>query len=79
MAADRGEPIPEGAALDANGNPTTDGRAAAVWLPFGGAKGAGLALLMDALAGAFTGAACAQRKFSSGLHMFRQQVRGSRR
>ena len=30
-----------------------------VTLPFGGAKGAGLALLMDALAGAFTGAAFA--------------------
>lgn len=52
------EPIPEGLALDRDGNPTTDAKKAfeGVCLPFGGAKGAALAMLMDMLAGMYTGA-----------------------
>lgn len=58
-AAQRGEPIPEGLALDKHGRPTTDGQAAfeGVVLPVGGVKGAGLSMLMDVLSGVFTGAA----------------------
>jgi LDH2 family malate/lactate/ureidoglycolate dehydrogenase len=58
-AAQRGEPIPEGLALDKQGRPTTDGAEAfeGVVLPMGGVKGAGLSMLMDVLSGVFTGAA----------------------
>ena len=59
FAAQRGEPIPPGLALDSEGRPTTDGAAAfdGVMLPFGGVKGAALAWMMDVLSGVFTGAA----------------------
>jgi LDH2 family malate/lactate/ureidoglycolate dehydrogenase len=59
FAAQRGEPIPAGLALDRHGRPTTDGREAfeGVVLPVGGVKGAGLSMLMDVLSGVFTGAA----------------------
>ena len=52
-AAQRGEPIPLGWALDADGNPTTDARAglAGSMAPSGGHKGSALALLVDVLAG----------------------------
>lgn len=58
LAAKRGEPIPEGLALDLDGNPTTDAAKAfeGVCLPFGGVKGSVLATLMDLMAGALTGA-----------------------
>lgn len=58
MAAVHGESIPLGLALDADGAPTTDAKKAfeGVCLPFGGAKGAALAMLMDLLAGVLTGA-----------------------
>jgi ureidoglycolate dehydrogenase (NAD+) len=49
QASKSGEPLPEGAALDAEGNPTTDARRAAVPLPLGGAKGSGLALMVECL------------------------------
>jgi L-2-hydroxycarboxylate dehydrogenase (NAD+) len=59
LAAQRGDPIPEGLALDAKGRPTTDAKAAfdGVCLPFGGVKGAALSMLMDILGGVLTGAA----------------------
>ncbi len=59
FAAQRGEPIPEGLALDRQGRPTTDGAEAfkGVVLPMGGVKGAGLSMLMEILSGVFTGAA----------------------
>ena len=58
LAAMRGEPIPEGLALDAEGYPTTDAAKAfeGVCLPFGGVKGSVLATMMDLMAGAFSGA-----------------------
>lgn len=58
LAALHGEPIPEGLALDAEGQPTRDAKKAfeGVCLPFGGVKGAALAMLMDLLAGVLTGA-----------------------
>ncbi|MGF1501955.1 MAG: Ldh family oxidoreductase [Paracoccaceae bacterium] len=59
-AAQQGLPIPEGWALDAAGEATTDAEAAlaGTMLPFGGAKGAALALMVEALA-AIAGAALA--------------------
>jgi ureidoglycolate dehydrogenase (NAD+) len=50
-----GEVLKPGLALDKNGNATTDPRAAAVPLPLGGAKGSGLALLIECLASLVTG------------------------
>ena len=52
-----GEPIPEGWAIDAEGRPTTDPGAAlaGAQLPFGGHKGAALALMVELLAGALIG------------------------
>ncbi|WP_210529723.1 Ldh family oxidoreductase [Rubellimicrobium arenae] len=58
LAAQRGERIPEGLALDRDGVPTTDAQAAfeGVCLPFGGVKGSVLGTLMDLMAGVLTGA-----------------------
>ena len=59
MAANqRGEPIPEGWALDPDGNPTTDAKAAlaGTMIPVGEAKGAALALMVEILAASLTGA-----------------------
>jgi len=50
-----GEPIPEGAALSATGEPTTDSRKASIPLPLGGPKGSGLALMFECLASLLTG------------------------
>ena len=57
MAAARGETIPEGWAVDASGNPTTDPSAAVAgsMLSAGGHKGYGIGLLVEVLAGALTG------------------------
>lgn len=54
----RGEAIPEGWALNAAGQPTTDADAAlkGSMLPAGGAKGFGLGLLVEVLASALAGA-----------------------
>jgi LDH2 family malate/lactate/ureidoglycolate dehydrogenase len=49
QASKTGEPLPEGAALDADGNPTTDPRKATIPLPLGGPKGSGLALMIECL------------------------------
>ena len=58
-AAERGETIPEGWALDEHGRPTTDAAAAyrGILLPLAGPKGSGLSLMMEALAGVMSGAA----------------------
>jgi (2R)-3-sulfolactate dehydrogenase (NADP+) len=59
VAAKQGKPIPPGWALDRDGNPTTDAQAAleGSMLPMGGTKGAMLALIVELLACALTGAA----------------------
>ena len=56
-AAKRGESIPEGWALDAEGHPTTDGRAAerGVVLPFSGPKGSAMAIMVEVLCGVLSG------------------------
>jgi uncharacterized oxidoreductase len=56
-------PIPEGWVLTADGRPTTDpadlyGPPRGALLPFGGHKGFGLGLVVDALAGILSGAGC---------------------
>ena len=58
LAAETGEELPEGVAFDADGNPTRDGKAAAKGgvSAFGGHKGYGLALAIQAL-GLLAGAA----------------------
>ena len=59
IAAKEGRPIPFGWALDVDGKPTTDARAALAgsMLAVGGDKGATLALVVELLACALTGAA----------------------
>jgi L-2-hydroxycarboxylate dehydrogenase (NAD+) len=54
-----GGDLPEGVALDADGRPTTDPAAAleGTIRPFGGAKGSGLAIAVEVLAGGLVGAA----------------------
>jgi (2R)-3-sulfolactate dehydrogenase (NADP+) len=49
VGAQRGEPIPQGWALDADGQPSTDPEAAlkGTMVPTGGRKGANLALLIE--------------------------------
>lgn len=58
LAMQQGKKIPLGWALDKNGKPTTDPKAA--WegsvLPFGDYKGYGIALMIDLMAGAMAGA-----------------------
>jgi LDH2 family malate/lactate/ureidoglycolate dehydrogenase len=63
LAAERGEPIPEGWAIDERGNPTTDAQEAlrGSVLPFGGPKGYALSLMIDIMAGALTGAGSGPR------------------
>ncbi|SMO93152.1 Ldh family oxidoreductase [Paracoccus laeviglucosivorans] len=58
LAAMKGDPIPEGLALDVDGHPTTDAAKAfeGVCLPFGGVKGSVLGTLMDLMSGVLTGA-----------------------
>lgn len=58
QAAERGEAIPEGWAVDAAGNPTTDAREAVkgLLLAFGGARGANIAFIVEILAAGLTGA-----------------------
>ena len=58
LAAQRGEILPEGVGLDADGRPTTDPHAVldgGSILPFGGHKGSSIAFMIEILAGALTG------------------------
>lgn len=58
LRARKGEMIPEGWALDAHGQPTTDAEAAlkGSMLPAGGVKGFGVGLMVEILASALAGA-----------------------
>jgi (2R)-3-sulfolactate dehydrogenase (NADP+) len=57
-AKQKGEPIPEGWALDKDGKPTTDPDAAlaGTMIAMGDAKGAALAMMVEVMAGALVGA-----------------------
>jgi LDH2 family malate/lactate/ureidoglycolate dehydrogenase len=58
LAAQRGESIPDGWAIDLEGRPTTDPHAALEGsvMPFGGPKGYGIAMMVEVMAGVLTGA-----------------------
>jgi ureidoglycolate dehydrogenase (NAD+) len=56
QARQKGEPLAEGWALDADGRPTTDPHQAAMPLPLGGPKGSGLSLMIELFAGVLSGA-----------------------
>lgn len=55
-AKETNSPIPSGVALDAEGNDTTDPHAVSTLVPFGGHKGSGISLAIDALTGVLMGA-----------------------
>jgi (2R)-3-sulfolactate dehydrogenase (NADP+) len=57
IAAQRGEPLPQGWAVDAEGRPTTDANLAlkGALQPIGSAKGAALAVMVELMAAALTG------------------------
>jgi LDH2 family malate/lactate/ureidoglycolate dehydrogenase len=62
LAAKRGEQIPHGIGLDAEGNDTSDPNKiidGGVVLPLGGAKGSAIAMMMDIFSGVFSGSAFA--------------------
>jgi LDH2 family malate/lactate/ureidoglycolate dehydrogenase len=61
LAARQGQAIPEGWALDSLGQPTTNAGAAmtGVMLPFAGAKGSAIAMLVDILGGVLSGSSFA--------------------
>ena len=63
-----GEPIPEGWAYDAEGQPTTDPAAAmkGTMVPAGGYKGAGTALIVELMAAALSGATLSAQASSFG-------------
>ena len=69
LAARSNEPIPGDWALDAQGQPTTDAKAAAtgMLLPTGGYKGMGLAMMVECLAAAFAAQAGAVQQKSMAL------------
>lgn len=58
QAAARGEAIPEGWAIDGQGNPTTDAKKAinGLLLAFGGARGGNIAMMTEIMAAGLTGA-----------------------
>jgi ureidoglycolate dehydrogenase (NAD+) len=61
QSIEAGAVLPEGLAIDADGKPITDPRKVdeGALLPFGGAKGFGLSLMVEILAGVLTGAGVA--------------------
>jgi ureidoglycolate dehydrogenase (NAD+) len=56
LAAAENRPIPEGWAVDAKGDPVTDPSQARAVLPFGGPKGYGLGVIVEALSALLSGA-----------------------
>src|SRR5258708_11724336 len=55
QGVDANEPIPEGVAIDEHGKPTTNSTEVFAMLPFGGAKGYCLSLLVEILTGVISG------------------------
>jgi LDH2 family malate/lactate/ureidoglycolate dehydrogenase len=60
-----GLPLPDGVALDAEGHPTTDPKAAKTILPAAGVRGFGLAMLASILSGALAGGKLPHKKTRS--------------
>jgi LDH2 family malate/lactate/ureidoglycolate dehydrogenase len=55
LAVDKGVPIPQGWALDKDGNPTTDPKQAVIFLPISGPKGSGLSLMFECICSVMIG------------------------
>ena len=55
LAKERGEPLPDGLSIDADGNPNSDPSNSAALLPMGDYKGSGLAMMLGFLAGGLAG------------------------
>ena len=69
----RKQPIPDGVMLDSSGHPTTDfkafrGASRGVFLPFGGYKGSGVALITEILGGILTGNGLGSEWWANGGH-----------
>jgi hydroxycarboxylate dehydrogenase B len=69
----RKEPIPDGVMLDGHGNPTNDFKTfrtppRGVFLPFGGYKGSGVALITEILGGILSGNGLAKNWWEKGGH-----------
>jgi uncharacterized oxidoreductase len=69
----RGEAIPEGVLIDGHGNPTSDfaafrGPPRGMFLPFGGYKGSGIALVTELLGGALSGNGLSREWWETGGH-----------
>ena len=67
------KPIPEGWALDAQGNSTTDPAKAAISLPIGGPKGAGLGLMFECVTSVLAGAPLLANMLGPGKKSFHMQ------
>jgi LDH2 family malate/lactate/ureidoglycolate dehydrogenase len=84
LAAEQGEPMPEGLIFDREGRPTTDprkllegGLMAPLGNPHAPHKGFGLALFVDALAGVLSGVLAARRAPSYGRSTWRRFCLGT--
>jgi uncharacterized oxidoreductase len=73
IAKARGERIPEGWIVDSQGRPSTnpadlydDGKCIGALLPFGGAKGSGIGLVLEVLGGVLAGAGCGPESRGNG-------------
>jgi len=79
QALSQGMPLPAGWALDKEGNPTTDPKAAleGVMLPFGGMKGSAVTLLLDILSGVLSGAEFGGRVLSVLTNLERESGNGN--
>jgi LDH2 family malate/lactate/ureidoglycolate dehydrogenase len=79
QALSQGVPLPAGWALDKEGNPTTDPKAAleGVMLPFGGMKGSAITLLLDILSGVLSGSEFGGRVLSVLTNQERESGNGN--
>jgi L-2-hydroxycarboxylate dehydrogenase (NAD+) len=79
LALSQGVALPAGWALDKEGNPTTDPKAAleGVMLPFGGMKGSAITLLLDILSGVLSGAEFGGRVLSVLTNQERESGNGN--
>ena len=66
-ARDRGEPVPVGWGLDAEGRDTTDPKKIAILTPLGGPKGSGLSLMIECLASLAVGSPLISLALAGGL------------
>lgn len=79
QALSQGATLPTGWALDKEGNPTSDPKAAleGVLLPFGGMKGSAITLLLDILSGVLSGAEFGGRVLSVLTNQERESGNGN--